>query len=128
MTGYSLPTSPRETTAECNARLYYWRCTITSNQSGLTVGDSKSNFKGNADLTTKVVVPIPEFQSFSWDSTVQPRTDAARVHGLRDDVSPGTKETNNKRKHAEMTKETSKESSESSESSKKTKHSEQSKE
>jgi hypothetical protein len=128
MTGYSLPTSPRETTAECNARLYYWRCTITSNQSGLTVGDSKSNFKGNADLTTKVVVPIPEFQSFSWDSTVQPRTDAARAHGLRDDVSPGTKETNNKRKHAEMTKETSKESSESSESSKKTKHSEQSKE
>ena len=45
-----------------------------------------------------------------------------------DDVSPGTKETNNKRKHAEMTKVTSKEESESSESSKKTKHSEQSKE
>jgi hypothetical protein len=128
MTDYPLSTSPRDTTEECNARLYYWRCKITSKQSGITMGDSKTNYKGNAQELSLAVVPRPEFQSFSWDSTVQPRTDAARAHGLRDDVSPGTKETNNKRKHAEMTKVTSKEESESSESSKKTKHSEQSKE
>jgi hypothetical protein len=78
---------------------------------GAVVADSETNYKGNAHLTQKVVVASPDLQSFSWDSTVQPRTAAARAHGLQDDVSPGTKEqdnvlpaareSSNKRKHAE---------------------------
>ena len=55
-----------------------------------------------------VVKPNANFQSFSWDSTLQPRTAAARAHGLRDDISPGTKETNNERKRAEKSSQPSK--------------------
>ena len=68
MTDYPLSTSPRESTEKYNARLYYWGCTISSKESGITIGDSETNFKGHAHLTTKGVVPILEFQSLSWDS------------------------------------------------------------
>jgi hypothetical protein len=110
MTDYPLSTSPRDTTAECNVSLWNGGYTFTKRQSGVTVGDSKTTYKGRADLITKAVIPLPEFQSFSWDSAVQPRTAAARAHGLRDDISPGTKESNNKRKRAEESSQPSKKS------------------
>jgi hypothetical protein len=68
MTDYPLSTSPRESTEKYNARLYYWGCTISRKESGITIGDSETNFKGHAHLTTKGAVPILEFQSLSWDS------------------------------------------------------------
>jgi hypothetical protein len=44
------------------------------------------------------------FQSFSWDSTSQPRTEAARrAEGSDGDISPRTK--SNKRKASELLKE-----------------------
>jgi hypothetical protein len=118
MTEYPLSTSPRATKEDANRTLnevaaqhdYMFRpCTRMT--PGAVVADSKTNYKGNAHLTQKVVVANPDFQSFSWDSTVQPRTAAARAHGLQGDVSPGTKEqdnvlpaareSSNKRKHPE---------------------------
>jgi hypothetical protein len=122
MTEYPLSTSPRASKEDANRRVneynaghdYMFR-PCTRRTPGAVVADSKTNYKGNAHLTQKVVLANPDFQSFSWDSTIQPRTAAARAHGLQENVSPGTKEQDNafpgakepsnKRKHDEVSQE-----------------------
>jgi hypothetical protein len=83
MTDYPLSTSPRESTEEISNSLYK----SSRMESGAPMEDSNTNFKRNACHLQKVIIPNP-FHFFSWDSTTQPRTAAARAHGLRDNVSP----------------------------------------
>jgi hypothetical protein len=99
LTDYPLSTSPR----------------MSSRQINKILGTQYSRMPNGAPLALpapshRAVSLNANFQSFSWDSTVQPRTAAARAYGLRDDISPGTKESSKKRKHAEPSKGPSKKS------------------
>jgi hypothetical protein len=71
MTEYPLSTSPRASKEDANRTLnevaaydYMFRpCTRMT--PGAVVADSKTNYKGNAYLTQKVVVANPDFQSLA---------------------------------------------------------------
>jgi hypothetical protein len=109
LTDYPLSTSPRLSTREINRQLGLTGLSLrevndihgTPGRPRMNVGGPVGNFK------SKVILTKPDFQSFSWDSTTQPRTAAARARGSNDNVSPGTKEPgeSNKRKHSEISKE-----------------------
>ena len=115
LTDYPLSTSPRPSTREINRQLGLTGLSLrevndihgTPGRPRMNVGDPVGNFKSEVILTKPDFQSFSYFQSFSWDSTTQPRTAAARARGSNDNVSPGTKEPgeSNKRKHSEISKE-----------------------
>jgi len=101
MTDYPLSTSPRLTAREINRELSFLRLALGETNTVLP------RMKIGAPLVLpepNFVVPRPDFQAFSWDSTYQPDSAATRARGSLDNVSPRTKPSN-KRKHSEMSKE-----------------------
>ena len=115
LTDYPLSTSPRLSTREINRQLGLTGLSLrevndihgTPGRPRMNVGDPVGNFKSEVILTKPDFQSFSYFQSFSWDSTTQPRTAAARARGSNDNVSPRTKEPgeSNKRKHSEISKE-----------------------
>ncbi|KAM0692128.1 hypothetical protein Q7P36_008329 [Cladosporium allicinum] len=99
VTRYPLSTSPRMATREVNRYLDrfhddQWSSAPHPMQSGDVLEHRKKIVKRE-----KI-----DFQPFSWDSTSQPRTEAARrAEGSDGDISPRTK--SNKRKAPELSKE-----------------------
>ena len=99
VTSYPLSTSPRMTTRQVNRYLDrfhddQWSSAPHPMQSGDVLEHRRRIVKRE-----KI-----EFQPFSWDSTSQPRTEAARrAEGSDGDISPRTK--SNKRKASELSKE-----------------------
>jgi hypothetical protein len=62
-------------------------------------GDSVGHLWGDVKVN-----PVSNFQPFSWDSTSQPRTEAARrAEGSDDNLSPSSKKSN-KRKRSQLLK------------------------
>jgi hypothetical protein len=104
LTDYPLSTSPRMSTRDANRILDaqgdgWWYSTTHPMQSGDALGQRHNN-------PPRVVKPRANFQPFSWDSTSQPRTEAARrAEGSDDNLSPGSSEKSNKRKHSQLSKE-----------------------
>ena len=116
LTDYPLSTSPRLSTREINRQLGLTGLSLrelndihrTPDCPRMNAGDPVGNFEPDVILTKPDSQSFSYFQSFSWDSTTQPRTTAARARGSNDNVSPGTKEqgesNKNKRKHSEISK------------------------
>jgi hypothetical protein len=104
LTDYPLSTSPRMSTRVANRRMDtiggdWWYSNPHPMQSGDALGYRYNN-------PPTVVKPRANFQPFGWDSTSQPRTEAARrAEGSDDNLSPGSSEKSNKRKHSQLSKE-----------------------
>lgn len=86
-TDYPLSTSPRRATRDINRHLdgfgdAWWH----SNPHPMLSGDALGH-----RYRAPVVIPNSNFQAFSYDSTSQPRTAAARAQGDDDNVSPRIK-------------------------------------
>jgi hypothetical protein len=100
MTDYPLSTSPRMSTRAANRCLdsqgdAFWHSRPNPMRSGDSVGHLWGDVKVN---------PVSNFQPFSWDSTSQPRTEAARrAEGSDDNLSPSSKKSN-KRKRSQLLK------------------------
>jgi hypothetical protein len=99
VTSYPLSTSPRMTTRQVNRYLDRFRDDEWSSAPHPMQSGDVLEHRRRIVKREKI-----EFQPFSWDSTSQPRTEAARrAEGSDGDISPRTK--SNKRKASELSKE-----------------------
>lgn len=87
LTDYPLSTSPRMTTEEIHQNLNERHGSLLPfyPATRMESGDARK-FRG-----TMAIKPNPNFQPFSWDSTSQPRTEAARAEGSDENKSPRTR-------------------------------------